>query len=161
MIAVYQQKGLDYFDLVSQSLEDCLNSNSRRADDFEIPEEAYNSLRKQYNPEPIVAEITKFKGSQDEYRLGLVDVDIYARGLNFIFGIANPLRRVALISAYRLAGPQLRERIAKEVVHETGHLFGLGHCANPLCVMYFSNTVADTDNKSKTLCNLCRRKIEA
>ena len=161
MIAVYQQKGLDYFDLVSQSLEDCLSSNSRRADDFEIPENAYNSLRKQYNPEPIADEINKFNGFQDEYRLGLVDVDIYARGLNFIFGIANPLRRVALISVFRLAGPQLRERIAKEVVHETGHLFGLGHCANPLCVMYFSNTVADTDNKSKNLCNLCRRNIEA
>ena len=161
MIAVYQQKGLDYFDLVSQSLEECLSSNSRRADYFDIPEEAYNSLRKQYNPEPIADEITKFKGSQDEYRLGIVDVDIFARGLNFIFGIANPLRRVALISAYRLAGPQLRERIAKEAVHETGHLYGLGHCANPLCVMYFSNTVADTDNKSKSLCNLCRRKIEA
>lgn len=161
MIAVYQQKGLDFFNLIAQSLEYCLNSTSRRADDFEIPDEAYNSLRKQYNPECIVKEIAKFKGSLEDFRLGVIDVDIYAHGLNFIFGLAHPLRRIALISAYRLSGPQLLERIAKEVVHETGHLFGLSHCADSLCVMYFSNTVADTDNKSKNLCRQCRRKIEA
>lgn len=161
MIAVYQQKGLDFFNLIAQSLEDCINSNSRRANDFRVPADAYNSSRKQYNPEFIVKEIAKFKGSRDDYRLGVIDVDIYARGLNFIFGLAHPLRRIALISIYRLSGQQLLERIAKEVVHETGHLYGLGHCANPLCVMYFSNTVADTDYKGKNLCKQCRRKIEA
>jgi archaemetzincin len=161
VIAVYQQKGLDFFSLIAQSLEDYLNSTSRRADDFDIPYEAYNSLRRQYNPEYIVKEIAKFKGSHDDYRLGVIDVDIYTCGLNFIFGLAHPLRRIALISAYRLSGPQLLERIAKEVVHETGHLFGLSHCEDPYCVMYFSNTVADTDNKGKNLCSQCRRKIEA
>ena len=161
MIAVYQQKGLDFFSLIAQSLEDCLHSTSRRANHFDVPAEAYNSLRKQYNPEYIVQEIATFKGAQDDYRLGVVDVDIYARGLNFIFGLAHPLRRIALISAYRLSGPKLMERVAKEVVHETGHLFGLGHCTDPFCVMYFSNTVADTDNKDKNLCKQCRRKIES
>ena len=31
------------------------------------------------------------------------------------------------------------DRIAKEAIHELGHSFGLFHCNNKRCVMYFSN----------------------
>jgi len=157
---VYQQQGLDHFCLVAQSLKKCLNTDTRPGAYFEIPRVSYNPLRKQYNPEHIINEIAKLNGSSSESRIGLVDVDIYARGLNFIFGLANPLRGIALVSVYRLSGPQLEERIAKEVVHEMAHLLGLDHCADPGCVMYFSNTLDDTDQKSKDLCRLCRSKLE-
>ena len=160
MTAVYQQKDIDHFAVIEQSLEDSLGSEARRAGSFEIPSASYNSLRKQYNPEHIIRTIAEFSGDHKETRLGIVDVDIYARGLNFIFGLANTLRRIALVSIYRLSGPKLTARLAKEAVHEMGHLFGLNHCADSHCVMYFSNTVEDTDMKSRNLCNICRDKYE-
>jgi archaemetzincin len=39
-------------------------------------------------------------------------------------------------------------RAVKESVHELGHTYGLFHCAEPACVMHFSNTLRETDQKS-------------
>jgi archaemetzincin len=158
--AVYQQKDLDHFDVIAQSLEENLHIEARRAGFFEITDTGYNSLRKQYNPEQIIKILSALSQDQEECRIGVIDVDIYARGLNFIFGLANPVRKIALVSIYRLSGHKLEERLAKEAVHEMGHLLGLNHCSDRQCVMYFSNTVLDTDNKSAHLCAICRSKYE-
>ncbi|MFX1417183.1 MAG: hypothetical protein ACFFC0_10250 [Promethearchaeota archaeon] len=40
-----------------------------------------------------------------------------------------------------------------------GHVLGLRHCAN-YCVMQFSNSLADTDDKPESFCTDCRRKLE-
>jgi archaemetzincin len=158
--SIYQQKDIDHFDVIARSINESLNARAHHAGFFNIPEASFNALRKQYNPEPIMNTISSLSDKETDLRIGVVKVDIYARGLNFIFGLANPLRKIALVSTYRLAGPKLEERLAKEVVHEIGHLLGLGHCDNPHCVMYFSNTIEDTDNKGKKLCDICQRKYE-
>jgi len=155
---VYQQNGSDHYNLIAQSLKTYLGADTRFGGYFGLNGASFNPLRKQYNPEYFVQQVAGLAGFHDDYRMGIVQVDIYARGLNYIFGLADGLRRVAIVSVYRLAGAELHERIAKEVIHEMGHLLGLDHCADPLCVMYFSNTLDDTDKKSKSLCRLCRSK---
>jgi archaemetzincin len=159
--AVYQQKGLDYFRLVAETLKTFLDTDACDGGYFDIPAESYNPFRKQYNPVQIAKKITALNGKNSEFRFGIIDVDIYARGLNFIFGLAHPLRRIAIVSLYRLAGSKMHERLAKEVVHEMGHLLGLNHCRNANCVMYFSNTLDDTDKKANSPCAICRSRIEA
>ena len=51
------------------------------------------------------------------------------------------------------------DRIAKETIHELGHYFGLFHCNNKRCVMYFSNSLYDTDFKNRTFCKKCKNKL--
>lgn len=160
MTAVFQQQGLDYFRLIERSLLDNLNLPAHCGGDFEIPRAAYDEKRRQYDPRAIIMKIAGLRDSENELSMGIVDVDIYVQGMNFIFGLALPLHRSALVSIFRLAGPRLAERLAKEVVHEAGHLCGLGHCADPACVMHFSNTVQDTDEKHERLCADCRRQLE-
>lgn len=101
--------------------------------------------------------------------LGVTAEDLYAAGLNFVFGEADPGSGRAVISLARLGqgidpeevferGPFL-DRAVKEAVHETGHLLGLPHCRDPGCVMRFSNSLADTDRKSERFCPSCRSAL--
>ncbi len=126
---------------------------------------SFNALRRQHNAVTIAEMLLRMKGA-DELLLFLIDVDIYAPGLNYCFGIA--LKGVAVVSTYRL-DPRFyglpyneslyHERMIKEICHEVGHLLGLQHCSNIKCVMYFSNWIHDTDVKGYIPCERCISKL--
>jgi len=138
---------------------------------FPTPEEAFDSRRKQYRSDIILAKIEELaeKEKTSERILGIVNVDIFVPSLNFVFGEAKCLGKAALISLHRLR-PEFHgerpntelfmERSSKEAVHEIGHTFGLAHCGNPFCVMYFSNSIFDTDRKQGLFCSKCSIRIE-
>jgi len=134
-------------------------------DPLEIPKDAFNPRRGQFDPAKIFKRLKSYKGKKV---LGIIDEDLYVRGLNFIFGQAEPLGRCALISITRLRqefyGLPKDEmisfnRIIKEAIHELGHTYGIKHCSNKDCVMFFSNSIIDTDKKSSFFCNMCREKL--
>ena len=128
--------------------------------------QAYNPERKQYFSSKLLAFLGKSEG--EERVVGIADVDLYVPRLNYVFGEADTVSGTAIVSLYRLRqeyyglAPDealFLERITKEIVHELGHTFGLGHCPNNKCVMHFSNSLADTDLKEAHFCNKCRPKI--
>jgi archaemetzincin len=160
MIGVYQGKGLNYFNLVRNTLETYLDRHACNAGTFKIPEGAYNPLRQQYSA-PVIIKYIAALDKQYDMKIGIIDVDIYTHGMNFIFGLADPVYKTSLVSTYRLTGESRDQRLSKEVVHEIGHLLNLSHCSRRNCVMYFSNTVDDTDRKCIELCEECRRSIES
>lgn len=160
MIEVYQQDGCYYYEVTSTALQQELAEKVIDAGSFQIPNTAFNPLRQQYDAMTIIDKLAAIKPSSRAVKLGIVSKDIYSHGMNFIFGLADPLSHTALVSTYRLNGINLHERIAKEVIHEIGHLLGLTHCSDTSCVMCFSNTIDDTDRKKQTLCSICRSKLE-
>jgi len=89
----------------------------------------------------------------------VLDCDGYYPGFNFVFGLAVPELMTAVVFTARLRGARFEERLAKEITHEAGHLYGLGHCDDPRCVMYFSNSIYDTDRKTPYFCQRCRRQL--
>lgn len=101
--------------------------------------------------------------------LGVTDYDLYVPALSFVFGESDPVEGVAVVSIARLKGEfyglktehnSLLERSLKEAFHEMGHLYGLRHCRNPVCVMYHSSTIKDTDGKFREFCGECKLRIE-
>ncbi|MEM2352254.1 MAG: archaemetzincin family Zn-dependent metalloprotease [Thermoproteota archaeon] len=135
---------------------------------LKTPLYAYDKARKQYNSTLLLEHLAAVKPKGYGKCLGIFNVDIYARGLNFVFGEAIPNGGEALISLYRLR-PEFygdppdeklfRARVVKEAVHELGHAFGLTHCINSECVMHFSNSIIDTDFKSIQPCLACQTKL--
>ena len=132
---------------------------------LQVPKDAYDPIRRQYNSSVILSKISKYAMKQQADRiLGITDRDLYVPHLNFVFGEAQHPGKAAIISLYRLKpefyGHPLdtklyEDRATKEAVHEVGHTFGLGHCRNSACVMYFSNSILDTDRKLSTFCRRC------
>lgn len=132
-------------------------------------ESAFNPIRNQYLSTPLLLQLEKRKPKDALMVLGIFDKDLYADGLNFIFGQAEPSQGIAIISLCRLRNEfyslkedyeLLKIRALKEAVHELGHLFGLSHCGESNCVMFFSNSLMDTDKKSCNFCKRCAVKLK-
>lgn len=134
-----------------------------------IPSRAFDEGRNQFNSSLILDWLDKkakhmLSSSYDKV-LGICNLDAYSENFNFIFGEAQYQGRISAIYLPRLGqefyglspnDPLFFQRAAKEAVHELGHSFGLAHCTLPSCVMYFSNSLSDTDEKGKEFCGRCK-----
>ena len=132
------------------------------------PDYAYDRRRGQYRSDDILAQLRRLDLPADRW-LGVVDVDLYTPGLNFVFGQAQMGGPAAIIALPRLRQsfyglPEdetlFHERAIKEAVHELGHTYGLGHCRDARCVMHFSNSLSDTDRKSHHFCPRCMARLK-
>ncbi len=138
---------------------------------FNIPPSAFNPHRKQYNSSLIINHFSMLQTLKRYWRtLIVVSEDTYSNNLNFVFGEALFNGPLSLISLARLNQTfygleydenLLLERALKEALHELGHTLGLRHCINRKCVMYFSNTIFDTDFKGPNFCLRCKHVIDS
>jgi archaemetzincin len=131
-----------------------------------VPQNAFDRKRNQYNSALILNEVRLFATKHQDFHriLGIIDADIFALGLNYVFGEAYMSGSAALVSLYRLKPEFYKDkpnislymlRARKEVIHELGHTLGIKHCPRLLCLMHFSNSVFDTDKKQNLLCDDC------
>src|SRR5919107_5810553 len=136
----------------------------------------FNEQRNQLNSDKLLHYLatTIIKDNTGSYDLkniiilGICNFDAYSSGLNFVFGQASLTGGVAAIYLPRLRQEFYGisadisifiERVLKEATHEVGHAFGLNHCPKQSCVMHFSNSLVDTDRKTKDFCNICINKL--
>ena len=137
-----------------------------------LDELSLDGKRQQYRSHTLLNQVQNFAAENRDlnYVLGVVDVDIFVPGLNYVFGEAICPGIAALISLHRLEPEFYSEasndqlyfnRAIKEALHELGHNLGLRHCSRPLCVMHFSNSIFDTDIKQSSFCDRCSSQATA
>jgi len=84
---------------------------------------------------------------------------------NFVFGQADQINKVGVSSIARYKYPdalnyqETLARIIKTSTHEIGHMLGIEHCINALCLMNGSNSLRQSDNQPQTMCSECIAKL--
>lgn len=155
---------------ISRKFEDIKVTVATPANDSNLVQlkkaSSFDKRRNQwYSPKLLVWFFEKFRPNKETKILFILDADAYSDGLNFVLGEAYPKGGLGIIYLPRIRqefyglkpdNELFLERMVKESVHELGHIFGFNHCQNPRCVMYFSNTMSDTDNKEKSFCESCK-----
>ncbi|MBI2251564.1 MAG: archaemetzincin family Zn-dependent metalloprotease [Armatimonadetes bacterium] len=134
-----------------------------------LPSQALDPSRNQYLVSKAIERLKKVMPKDAKFLLGITAVDLFVPKLNFVYGYSDFISKISLISTFRLNPEFYGEtacedrffiRILGEIIHELGHLFGIKHCFNNKCAMYFSNSIYDLDNKNTFLCDECERKLK-
>lgn len=133
-----------------------------------IPEGAYDAKRGQYQSLEMMKMLAQRTPCDASRVLGVTEVDLSIPMLSFLFGQAQFDGPIAVVSLCRLhqefygLPPQeslLRERTAKEVLHELGHTFGLVHCSDSTCAMSLSTHIELVDAKGEQYCARCGMQL--
>ena len=100
--------------------------------------------------------------------MAVTEKDLYPKdSWNFVFGLASLTRRIGVSSIYRYHDGSLDslnyavclERLIKTSSHEIGHMFGMHHCIQAVCVMNGSNHLKESDLRPNRLCSECLQKL--
>jgi archaemetzincin len=154
-------------EMLKHDLSTVFNTQLTTGKDMAVPGYAFSEKRKQYWSTAILHVLLE-QSAYIHYKkiLGIIDRDLYVPDLNFVFGEAGG--DAALISLTRLRqefyglpenSPLFLRRTLTEAVHELGHTYGLRHCSEPQCVMFFSNTLMNTDRKGPEFCPRCKSEF--
>jgi archaemetzincin len=130
---------------------------------------AFDSDRRQYGSIPVLDMLFRRCPADAAKLLAVTERDLFIPVLTFVFGQAQLGGRVGVVSFARLrqefyglaANREIfLERAYKEALHETGHLFGLVHCAERKCAMSLATTVRQIDLKEDAFCAACGARLQ-
>lgn len=102
--------------------------------------------------------------------MGITEKDLFPKPeWNYVFGQASYEDGVGVTSIYRFSDGHLSdsnfneslERLIKISSHEIGHMFGISHCLNAVCVMNGTNSLPETDFHFARACSLCQQKLNS
>jgi archaemetzincin len=139
------------------------NSEVRILEPIPMFDAALAPDRGQYDSDILIRYLVRRLPEDALIYLGVADADLYAHGLNFVFGSASLVNRCGVYSLVRLKSEDpalfLRRTIGL-ICHEAGHIVGITHCVRFKCLMNGSNSLAESDRQPIFLCPEDLRKVQ-
>ena len=157
-----------FLDRLAVCLEERFLVSARVERSLVVPRSTLNATRGQLFAATLISKVQCAHPEPGAVSLALTDFDLYKTSHRFVFGDADDAQGVAVVSIHRLRSEfygeptdanLLFQRALKEAIHELGHSFGLKHCYNARCAMYYSNSIFETDNKMPHFCEMCDRRL--
>lgn len=127
---------------------------------FEV---ALDAERKQYDSDIMIRYLVRRAPQDALMYIGITDSDLFAPGLNFVFGSGSLVNRCGVYSLVRLVdkdAPLFLRRSIGLMTHEAGHLLSITHCVRYKCLMNGSNSLAESDAQPIFLCPEDLRKVQ-
>jgi archaemetzincin len=157
-----------FLDRLAPCLEERFLASARSERSLVVPRSSLNATRGQLFVATLTTKAQRANPDAGGVLLAITDFDLYKTSHRFVFGDADESQGVAVVSIHRLRSEfygepadanLLFQRTLKESIHELGHAFGLKHCYNARCAMYYSNSIFETDNKMPHFCENCDRRL--
>lgn len=127
----------------------------------ELPPLAYNSIRRRYRADKLIAWMGAMAKPNEIY-LGITSKDISTTKGSYadwgIFGLSFQPGNACIASSYRLHQSNLEEELFKVGIHELGHSMGLSHCPNPSCYMRDANG-SNSTSQEREFCPTCKKLL--
>jgi len=118
-----------------------------------IPDEFYSAERRQYNADKVLNWLCRQADARDFRTIGVLPVDIYKPGYNFLFGIAKIGGPACIASSARMgvhtdsATGESDIRWQSILRHELGHTLGLQHNDDWRSVMAYGDSLDQLDQQ--------------
>ncbi len=129
---------------------------------------ALDPARMQYHSTLILKKLEGLATPATIKLVAITAVDLFIPILTYVYGEAQLGGTSSIISTHRLTEgiSQINDpetyinRATKEAIHELGHTFSLRHCPDITCIMHYSRTIAEVDQKSDRFCRYCTILLE-
>lgn len=152
---------------LAAELDRTLGTRSRVAHAVPLYDDWRDAERGQFTSNALIDFLAERPAAAEDWSLGITEADLFAEDRTFVFGEATLGGCCAVISLARIQplpdageGPEdLRRRAYREAVHELGHVGGLNHCEEYVCVMAPAAGVADVDRAGAAFCGTCHLRL--
>lgn len=157
-----------FLDRLAPCIEERFLATARVERSLVVPRSTLNPTRGQLFVPTLTLKVRRAHPDAGAALLVITDIDLYKTSHRYVFGDADEAQGIAIVSLHRLRSEfygepsdanLLFQRALKESIHELGHAFGLKHCYNARCAMYYANSIFETDNKMAHLCEVCDRRL--
>ncbi len=152
---------------LGEEIDRRLGTASLPGDPMPLRDEWWDPARRRFRSAAIVDALLERAARHPGggWWLGVAEAELCAPEFDRVFGeatVAGPCAVVGLPALRARTGddpPLLWPRLVTTTLHELGHLAGAEHCGDPVCVMFPSRELADTDRKGNSLCEGCLRLL--
>ncbi|MFA5780521.1 MAG: hypothetical protein WC947_10345 [Elusimicrobiota bacterium] len=125
--------------------------------------EVEKSMEDQYNSNVLIEQLERqcskeLRGNKVLGVLGVMVYDIYADGINFVFGRAGEGSGVMSYSRFFddfTPNHVTMKRAVVQSLSSTGMILGLERCTTPTCARAYPHSLEEHDRKEDKLCNSC------